>query len=165
MSFSLSRRAGFAWVAAACAGAIAFALFAQYQLGLEPCPMCIMQRVAVMALGLLAGLAALHNPGRSGAMVWGGLTSVAALAGAGVALRQVWLQHLPADQVPSCGPGLDFMLETLPLRDVLSRVLAGDGQCAIVDWRLFGLSMAGWSAVFFVLVLAFIWGVVLRAQK
>ncbi|UTH74408.1 disulfide bond formation protein B [Chromobacterium sp. IIBBL 290-4] len=145
----MSNRQGFLLVAAACAGAMGFALFAQYQLGLEPCPLCIFQRIGVMAAGVLALLAALHNPGRTGARVWGGLTVLAALAGSGVSLRQLWLQSLPADQVPQCGPGLEYLMESFPLWDVLSRVLKGSGECAEIHGRFLGMTMPFWVAVFF----------------
>lgn len=142
-------RAGFFLVALACTGAMAFALFAQYVMGLEPCPLCIFQRVAVIAAGLLALIAALTNPGRTGARVWAVLVSLAALAGGAVSVRHVWLQSLPADQVPACGPGLSYMLETMPMATMLGKVLKGSGECAKIDWTLFGQSMPFWTGVFF----------------
>lgn len=127
-----------------CASMMGFALFAQYGLDLEPCPLCVLQRVAVIAMGLFFALAALHGPGRVGGFIYGGLVAVAAGAGAGVAGRQVWLQNLPKDQVPACGPGLDFMLDTFGLGEVLEMVLSGSGECADVAWRFLGLSMPTW---------------------
>ncbi|KMN30145.1 MULTISPECIES: disulfide bond formation protein B [unclassified Chromobacterium] len=152
---ALSNRQGFLLIAAACAGAMGFALFAQYQLGLEPCPLCIFQRIGVIAAGVIALLAALLNPGRGGAKVWGGLTLLAALAGISVSLRQLWLQQLPADQVPACGPGLEFLMESSPLMEVISKVLKGSGECATVDWTFLGMAMPFWVAVFFAGVIAF----------
>ncbi|UCG72082.1 MAG: disulfide bond formation protein B [Chromatiales bacterium] len=127
-----------------CAGMMGFALFAQYGLKLEPCPLCILQRVAVIAMGIVFAVAALHGPGRAGGFVYGALVAVAAGAGAGVAGRQVWLQNLPKDQVPACGPGLDFMLDTFGLGEALQMVLSGSGECADVAWRFLGLSMPSW---------------------
>jgi disulfide bond formation protein DsbB len=127
-----------------CASMMGFALFAQYGLELEPCPLCVLQRVAVITMGLIFALAALHGPGRIGGLIYGGLVAVAAGAGAGVAARQVWLQNLPKDQVPTCGPGLDFMLDTFGLGEVLQMVLSGSGECADVAWRFLGLSMPTW---------------------
>ncbi|OHX19047.1 disulfide bond formation protein DsbB [Chromobacterium sphagni] len=150
MGLNMTNRQGFLLVAAACAGAMAFALYAQYQLGEEPCPLCILQRIGVMAAGTLALLAALHNPRRAGAKVWGGLVVLAALAGSGVSLRQLWLQSLPADQVPQCGPGLEFLMESFPLWQVLSKVLKGSGECATIQGTFLGMSMPFWVAVFFV---------------
>lgn len=151
----LSNRQGFLLIAAACAGAMGFALFAQYQLGLEPCPLCIFQRIGVIATGVVALLAALVNPGRCGVRAWGSLTILAALGGLSVSLRQLWLQHLPADQVPACGPGLEFLMESSPLMEVISKVLKGSGECAAVDWTFLGMAMPFWVAVFFVGVIGF----------
>ena len=132
---------------AACAGLMLYALFAQYALDLEPCPLCIFQRVAVIALGVVFLLAGLHNPGRVGGVIYAVLVSIAAGAGAFVAGRHVWLQNLPPDQVPACGPGLDFMLDAFPLAEVLSMVLSGSGECADVDWAFLGLSMPAWVLI------------------
>jgi disulfide bond formation protein DsbB len=132
-----------------CAALIGYALYAQYVQKLEPCPLCIFQRVAVIACGVVFLLAALHNPGRVGAVVYSLLLVVAAGAGAVVAARQVWLQSLPPDKVPACGPGLSYMLETLPFRDVLATVFTGSGECAKIDWTFLDLSMPGWTLVFF----------------
>lgn len=150
------RRAGFFLVSAACAASMGFALYAQYSLGLEPCPLCMLQRVAVVTVGVLAFLAGLVNPRDWGFRVWSALVALAALTGLSVSSRQLWLQSLPADQVPQCGPGLDYMLQTLPFTHAIEKVLMGSGECAVVDWRLLGLSMAGWVAVFFVGVVLFV---------
>ncbi len=131
-----------------------FALYSQYVLLLEPCPLCIFQRVGVITVGLIALLAALHNPGRGGYRLWAGLGVLAALAGGAVSVRQLWLQSLPEDQVPACGPGLDYLMETSPLWDVLSKVFKGSGECAKVDWTFLGQAMPFWVAVFFVGVIA-----------
>ena len=127
--------------ALACAGMLAYALYAQHGLLLDPCPLCIFQRIAVLALGMLFLLAAVHNPGSAGGYVYASLLTLATAAGAGVAGRHVWLQNLPPDKVPACGPGLDFMLGTFPLAEVLQMVLSGSGECADISWSLLGLSM------------------------
>lgn len=132
---------------AACAGLMAYALFAQVVLELPPCPLCIFQRVAVVALGLIFLVAALHNPGRVGSIVYAVLLLIAAAAAAGVAWRHIWLQGLPADQVPACGPGLDFMLDQFPVWEVLTTVLTGSGKCAEISWSFLGLSMPAWVLV------------------
>jgi disulfide bond formation protein DsbB len=131
----------------ACAGLMAYALYAQYALGLEPCPLCIFQRVAVIGLGAVFALAALHSPGLAGGRVYAGLIVLAAAAGAGVSGRHLWLQSLPPERVPACGPGLDYMLETFPLRETLQTVLSGSGECARVDWTLLGIAMPGWVLI------------------
>jgi protein dithiol:quinone oxidoreductase len=132
-----------------CAGLIGYALYMQHGLGLEPCPLCILQRVAVIAAGVVFLLAAFHDPGRVGAIVYSCILIVIAVAGAAVAARHVWLQGLPPAEVPACGPGLSYMLETLPFSDVLASVFKGSGDCASVDWRFLGLSIPGWTLVFF----------------
>jgi disulfide bond formation protein DsbB len=130
--------------AAICAGMMGFALYAQHGLNLEPCPLCIFQRVATISLGVVFALAALQNPGRTGTTVYAVLLFVVAAAGAGVAGRHVWLQNLPPDKVPACGPGLDFMLDAFPFTEMLETVLSGSGECADISWSLLGLSMPVW---------------------
>jgi protein dithiol:quinone oxidoreductase len=132
---------------AACAGLMAYALYAQHGLGLEPCPLCIFQRVAVIVLGLVFLLAAIHNPQRRGARVYGVLLGTIALGGAGVAAHHVRVQNLPAGEIPACGPGLDYMLDTFPLRETLALVFRGSGDCGEADWAFAGLSMPGWVLV------------------
>ena len=122
------------------------ALYTQYVGGLNPCPLCMTQRVFYLSTAAIALLAAVHN---RAVRVYAGLCAVSALAGAAIAGRQVWLQHLPPEAVPACGPSLEYMLQTLPFSDVLTHMLKGDGNCAIVDWRLWGLSMAEWSLLCF----------------
>lgn len=144
------RRAGFALGALVCAGLIGYALYSQYVLGLEPCPLCIFQRIAVIACGVVFTLAAIHDPGRAGTIAYALLGVVFAGAGAAVAMRHVWLQSLPPSEVPACGPGLNYMIETLPFTEVLSKVFLGSGECAKADWSVLGLSMPAWTLVFFV---------------
>jgi disulfide bond formation protein DsbB len=134
----------------ACASLIAAALYLQHVLGLEPCPLCILQRVAVIALGVVFAIAAIHNPGPIGRRLYALLSFVIAAAGAGVAGRHVWLQHLPADQVPACGPGLSYMLDNFPFMHALDLILRGSGECAEVTWRLLGLSIPEWTLGAFV---------------
>ncbi|MEO7386416.1 MAG: disulfide bond formation protein B [Gammaproteobacteria bacterium] len=133
--------------AMACALLMGYALYAQHVLGLEPCPLCVFQRVAVISLGVLFLVAALHPAGRAGRRTYSVLLGLVALAGIGVAGRHVWLTTLPPERVPACGPGLDFMLESFPLREALAMVLSGSGECAEVKWRLLGLSMPGWVLI------------------
>lgn len=124
---------------------VAAMLFAVFYLEgvlyLEPCPLCILDRVVLTAIGLVFLLAALHNPGRAGQRGYAGLNLLLVGLGGAVAGRHVWLQHLPADKVPECGAGLDYMLETLPLHQTLKKVLQGSGECADEQWTLLGLSI------------------------
>ena len=142
-----SRRAGNFVGFLICAGLMAFALYAEYGLFLMPCPLCVLQRIAVIAIGLVYLAAALHNPSGGARLVYSGLIAVSAVFGVVVAGRHVWMQHLPADQVPACGPGLGYMIETLPFSEVLDKVFSGSGECAEVSWSLLGLSMPEWVLV------------------
>lgn len=144
-SFRVAYLAGFV----ACAGLLGFAYYAQYQLFLDPCPLCILQRVAFAAMAVAFLIGGLHAPRRWGRRVYGGLVSLAGLIGAGIAARHVYLQNLPPDQVPDCGPGLGYMLETLPVGTVLQKVLAGSGECAEISWSLLGLSMPAWTFLWY----------------
>jgi protein dithiol:quinone oxidoreductase len=137
-----------------CAALMGWAFWLQYGEGLEPCPLCMFQRVAVCAVGLVFLVAFVHNPRRGFARVYAALTLLFAGAGAGFAGRQIWLQSLPKDQVPSCGMGLNYMLDNLPLADVIGKVLGGSGECAEKGWELLGLSIAGWTFVFFIGMIA-----------
>ena len=144
------RRVAYLLAFVVCAGLIAWALWLQYHEGLDPCPLCIFQRVADIAAGIVFLIALIHNPGRTGAAIYAVLITLAAGAGAAFAGRQIWLQSLPKDQVPACGMGLNYMLDSLPLLDVVRKVFAGSGECAEKAWELFGLSIAGWTFVFFI---------------
>ncbi len=135
-----------------CVLLMAYALISQHQMGLEPCPLCVFQRIGVIALGVVFLLAALHNPGPLGSRVYSIAGLLAAVGGGSVAARHVWLQHLPEDEVPACGPGLNYMLDVFPLTDVLTQVFAGSGECADVDWTFLGLSMPEWVLLWFVLL-------------
>jgi disulfide bond formation protein DsbB len=133
-----------------CAALIGWALWLQYGEGLEPCPLCMFQRVAVGAVGLVFLIALIHNPLQIGAWIYAVAALVLAGAGAALAGRQIWLQALPKDQVPACGMGINYMLDTLPFMDVVIKVLQGSGECAEKGWVFLGLSIAGWAFVFFV---------------
>ena len=126
---------------AICAGLMGFALFAQHVLLLSPCPLCVLQRVAVILLGLIFLVAALHNPSGWGRRVYAVLMLLAAGDGATVAGWHWRLQNLPASEVPACGPGLDYMLENFPIGEALQMVFKGSGECADIVWSFLGLSM------------------------
>ena len=139
----------FAVVAAACALLLAFGFYLQYGKGLEPCPLCLVQRGFFMALIAVCVIAALHKPGRVGTAIYALCAAALALGGAAVAGRQVWLQHLPPDKVPQCGPDLFFMMENFPLSRTLRTLVSGTGECAAVDWTFLRLSIAEWSLLCF----------------
>ncbi|KFN41823.1 hypothetical protein N790_03190 [Arenimonas malthae CC-JY-1] len=135
-----------------CASLLAYALYVQFGMLMLPCPLCILQRLAFAAMGFVFLVGGLHSPkGRVGRGVYGLLAFAAAAAGAGVAGRHVWLQSLPASEVPLCtSMGLDYMVEAMGPFKALSSVLAGSGECAKVDWTLLGLSMPAWTLAWFI---------------
>jgi len=142
-----------------CCALMTYAFYAQYVLNLEPCPMCIFQRLAVIAMGIIFLLCSIIDPKSKISKLLASFSFTAAASiGIAVASRHVWLQNLPSDQVPGCGPGLDFMLSTFPLAEVLEMVLSGSGECANVDWSFLSLSMPSWVIIsFFVMLIYAIW--------
>ena len=134
-----------------CGGLLCVALYMEYAMGLAPCPLCMMQRLWVVIVGLLAWGSVVHNP-RWG--IYPLLGILASIVGGGFSIRQLHLQSLPADQVPACGPDLNYMLEVFPLSDVLVAMTQGTGDCATVSWSLFGISIPGWTLIGFVLLVA-----------
>lgn len=135
-----------------CVVLIAVALYFQYVMGLEPCPLCIVQRVFFVVVGLICLIAFLHNPKSWGNRVYGLLGAAGAIAGAAVAGRHVWLQNLPPELVPECGPSLEYMLRVFPLGQVMNMVFTGSGECAEVAWQFLGLTIPGWTLVVFVVI-------------
>jgi len=133
-----------------CAGLMAWALYLQYGLDLDPCPLCVFQRVAVIATGVIFLVAAVHNPRRGGAAVYALLTLIVAGVGAALAAWHVWIQAQPKGSVAACGMGLNYMLQTLPFTEVISRVLKGSGECAEQGWLFMGLAIPSWTFVFFI---------------
>lgn len=136
-----------------CSSLLAVGLYLQHVKGIEPCPMCIMQRYAMLVCGLIGLVAGLHNPGHKGFLAYASLLGVAALAGGGVAARQSWLQWFPP-AVSECGPGLEYMLESFPLASALPMIFRGAGDCSVIDWTFLGLSIANWSFLVFAIILA-----------
>ena len=131
----------------ACAGMMAYALYAEHVLMLMPCPLCVFQRMAVIALGIIFLVAAIHNPAGNGRRVYAALVLLAGGAGVGVAGRHVWLQNLPADEVPACGPGFNYIMDSFPVADALKMIFTGSGECATTDWQFIGLSMPAWVVI------------------
>lgn len=148
---SWSFRSSFLIGFAVCAGLLGFALYAQYWLGMSPCPLCVFQRVAFAFMGLWFLLGGLHAPAGFGRRVYAGLAGLGALGGIITAARHLWLQSLPPDQVPSCGPGIGYLFDAFPLLTVLRKVFTGSGECASVE-PILGLPMPAWSLIWFVLL-------------
>jgi disulfide bond formation protein DsbB len=135
-----------------CAAMLGIAGYFQLIDNLEPCPLCILQRVSTLSVGSVLLLAVLHNPKNIGIRIYGFVAGLLALLGASISARHLWLQSLPEDQVPSCGPGLSFMLDNFPLGDTLNMVLRGSGECAEVLWRFIGISIPGWTLLAFIVL-------------
>lgn len=137
---------------AICVALIGFAIYSQLAWGLEPCPLCIFQRIAFAGVALVLLVAGLHAPrAAAGRRVYGALGFLAAAVGMAIAGRHVWIQLFPPP-IPACGPPLEFMRETMSTTGVIRQVLTGSGDCGNVDWTFLGLSMPAWSLVWFVLL-------------
>ncbi len=136
-----------------CIFLLSMGAYFQFNQGLEPCPLCISQRIAIFFTGLVFMIAVAHNPkeqkGINRYAIFGALT---ALGGASISTRHIWIQHLPPDQVPECKPALEYMLQNFPLIETLKLMLSGTGDCAKVDWTMLGFSMPAWTLVAFLML-------------
>ena len=150
----LPPRALFAAIAAFCLASVLTAIFYfQGQLGLEPCPLCIVSRMIFIAIGTVSLIAAIHGASGIGLKVYGGLVAALAATGVGVSIRHSWIQHNPP-KLESCGADLDFILNTMPLAQALPRIFSGTGSCSKVDWTFAGLSIPEWAGVCYLAILA-----------
>ncbi len=140
-----------------CAGLIGYVLYVQYYQYISPCPLCILQRIAFIGMGIVFLIGALHAPRGGVRWLYAALVTLFGAGGIAVAWRQLWLQSLPPDQVPTCGPGLGYMLDTFPLAQTLKMVFTGSGECAEVNWTFLGLAMPAWSLI--CLLLLTMWAV------
>ena len=163
MLSAISRRSGNALGFLACAGLMGYALYAQYVLGLAPCPLCIFQRIATIVTGVLFLIATVHNPRGVGARVYGALIALAALGGILISARHIWIQAQPPGTVAACGADLDYLLEIMPVTDVVTKVLTGSGECGKVDWTFLGLSMPWWVAISLAVLGA--WALIVNYKK
>ena len=144
-----SPRIAYSIIFVICASLLGFGLYLEHAVGLEPCPLCIFQRVVYIVIAVISLLGAIHNPQKLFASIYTGLILIASLCGAGIAGRQIWLQHLPEDKIPECGPGLEYMLDAFPFTEALRMILSGSGECAEVQWTFLSFSIAEWSIVCF----------------
>jgi disulfide bond formation protein DsbB len=146
------------WFALGFAGCLSLLLagyYLQFVEGLEPCPLCVSQRIAILLTGLVFLAAAAHNPQRTGRKVYALLGALAALGGASISARHVWLQHLPPEEVPECGPGLQYVFENFPLSETVKVMLTGTGDCAEITWTFLGFSIPAWTLLAFIMLAAF----------
>ncbi len=150
----LSIRLIYLYIFLLCLTLLGIAMYMENVMGLEPCPLCMTQRLFFAMTGLIALVAFIHNPKDWGKSVYGFVCAAFAFGGGGFAIRQIYLQHLPKDQVPACGPSLGYMLEVFPMSEVLTAMLSGDGNCAEVVWQdpVIGMSIPEWSLVGFILL-------------
>lgn len=145
-------RIGFFLGFAGCVFLLSMGAYFQFVDGLDPCPLCISQRIAIFLTGLVFLAAAIHNPGQSGVTAYAVAGAVTALCGAAISTRHVWIQHLPPDKVPECGPGLEYVLQNFPLFETVKLMLSGTGDCAKVDWTMLGFSMPAWTLLAFLML-------------
>ena len=131
----------------ACVALLAYALYAQFELGLDPCPLCIFQRIGIAALGVVFLIAALHNPRGWGVQVYIVLIAAAALTTIGVSARHLYVQHLPPGTLPSCGAPLSVLMKFMSPGALIEKVLSGSGECSEVTWRFLGLAMPDWVLI------------------
>ena len=144
-------------------GLMGFGLFLQYVKHQDPCPLCMVQRVIFIAILAVFALAVLHGPKRIGERIYAVLIALLSLSGAGGAARHIWIQNLPKDQIPACGPGLDYMLETMPMAEVLKELMHGSGECAAKGWTFLSLGIPEWSLLCYLALGA--WAVLIAARK
>jgi len=144
-------------------GLMGFGFFLQYVKHQDPCPLCMVQRVIFIAILVLFALAAMQGPKRVGERVYAALVASLSLFGVGVAARHIWIQYLPKDQVPSCGPGLDYMLETMPMADVFKELMHGSGECAAKGWTFLALGIPEWSLLCYIAL--GIWALAIAFRK
>ncbi|WP_246487449.1 disulfide bond formation protein B [Ferrigenium kumadai] len=144
-------------------GLMGFGLYLQYVKHQDPCPLCMVQRAVFIAILVVFVVAALHGPKRLGERIYAALIGLLSLSGIGVAARHIWIQHLPKDEVPACGPGLDYMLETMPMADVLKELMHGSGECAAKGWTLLGLGIPEWSLLCYLVLGA--WAVLISLRR
>ena len=133
-----------------CLGLILVALYMEYSMGLEPCPLCILQRILILATGLVSLIAFLVKPQVRGIRIFGLIGIVLSGIGSVLGVRHLWLQSLPEDQAPACGPGLEYLIDIFTPIEVLKMILEGDGSCAEVVWTFLGISIPGWTLIGFI---------------
>jgi len=159
-----SARLTFLIIFLGCAGLMLTGMYMEHVMDLYPCPLCITQRVFIVAVGLTALLAFLFNPKQTGRRIFAVTGIIFAVIGGGVSIRQLWLQSLPEGEAPACGPDIGYLLENFPLWDAVSVMFRGDGNCAEVTWTFLGISIPGWTLVAFIGLIGFnVWQIVRRA--
>ena len=151
--FAWPFRAQFLTAALICLALLAYAIFEQFQMGIEPCPKCIFQRIAFMAMAIFFLAGALHGPGVAGRRIYAILVAIAAAVGAVIAVRHLVVQLTPHDPLmEGCGPGLNYLLDSFPIAQAIKKAFMASGDCGEISWTFLGLTMPGWSLIWFVLL-------------
>jgi len=151
--FAWSFRAQYLFGFLACAVLLAYAFYEQFQMGVEPCPMCIFQRLAFIAMGIVFLIGGLHAPAAKGRRVYAVLVAIGALIGIGVAINHLRMQFTPHDpMMAGCGPGLSYLLDSFPLTDALKKAFTGSGDCGEINWTFLGITMPGWTLIWYVIL-------------
>jgi disulfide bond formation protein DsbB len=135
-----------------CAALLAYAYYVQFALGIEPCPLCIFQRIVFIAMGIFFLAGAIHNPAATGRRVYGVLLLLTACVGVGIAAWHVWVQHQPPDPMAGCAPGWNYMIDNFPISKVLKMAFTGEADCAQITWTFLGVSMPAWTLVTYVFI-------------
>ena len=149
MNFAITSRRLYVFLFLISAFILAYAYQLQFNLGLEPCPLCVLQRIGFFLLGIFSLITAMVYRIAILRFIFASLAFLSSLAGMAIAARQVWLQHLPAGQAPACGPGLYFIIKNWPLGDAIKLMLKGTAECSVVTWKFLNLSIAEWSLLLF----------------
>ena len=147
-----SPRIWFVWGFFSCFAMLGVGAYFQFVEQLEPCPLCISQRIAILLTGVVFLIAAIHNPNRAGQKVYAIMAAVVAVCGAAISVRHVWLQNLPPEEVPECGPSLEYIFNNFPINETIKLMLNGTGECADVLWSFLGISIPGWTLLAFLML-------------
>lgn len=131
---------------------LAMGFFLQFVMDLKPCPLCISQRIAILLLGIIFLIAAIHNPLETGTKIYARSGAIVALIGAFISTRHLWIQNMPENETPECGPGLDYIFENFPVFETFKLMLNGTGECAQVLWTFLGLSIPAWTLIAFIIL-------------
>ena len=143
-------------------GLMGFGLFLQYVMHQDPCPLCMVQRVIFVVMLCVFLIATMHAPKATGEKIYAAAILFFSLFGVAVASRHIWLQHLPKDQVPACGPGLEYLLDTFPMAEVLKELMHGSGECAAKGWTFLALGIPEWSLLCYLALGA--WAVLIASK-
>lgn len=148
-----------------CIFLLLFGIYLENAYSLIPCPLCMLQRFIFIMIAAFSLLAFFHSPAKFGLRIYALINLIFSIMGILLAGRQIWLQHLPADQVPACGPSLHILFQSLPLIDALQTSILGTGDCAKVQWIFLGLNIAEWSMIFFIIFSCIMFYIIFSPKK